>query len=135
MTPLQMAAKYCSNHRPEGCQGLDFKIEGGQVRIVRFKPEGTKCVLGSKSERCPFFESAVMGTRIDPKWPNAAQQVESAVRTYRLTRNVGIPTFRKCEECGCEVAPRQHRCDACKAKHRRDQIAAAVQKHRNRGLM
>lgn len=130
-----MAAQYCCNHKPEGCLGIDIKIEGTKVRLVRFKPEGTKCVLNSKSERCPFFESAVMGTRIGAGWPNAAKQIESAVRMYRLSRNVGIPTVRKCEECGQEIAARQHRCDDCKAKHRREQVAAAVQKHRNQGLM
>lgn len=133
MTPLQMATRFCSNWEPHGCEGINLVIENGQVKNVRFRPSRLRCLVSDKGVRCVYFEECVMPMRCDK--PHLQQEIDEAVRTYRMACNISsLNQGRKCS-CGRELEPRKQFCYVCKKERRREKVAAAVRKHRNQGQM
>jgi len=111
MTLAQFAAKYCSNHQPDGsCLGASITLEGTSPPL-RPKP---RCVV--TEERCQHFEECLLpyaGTawRIPDK--RAAASIVQAANSYRLRHGLDDAPKRVCPDCRRPLAKGKQRCAKC----------------------
>lgn len=123
MTPHQMAKAQCDCYGPDGCLGITLRDD---LTMVRFRPEGSKCLLASNPvKRCQHFEAAITPYRPDAKDTRTAARLQSewaeGSYAYRITTGYMAESIRICPQCRtAKISGGKKLCDECRAKNRRE---------------
>jgi hypothetical protein len=130
MTALQIAKEHCANwlHDGKGCLGA---IIDDDLQIRRCCPK-PKCALGTRGERCRYFEECVapMGPGIEN--PRLREDFAGAIRTYRRTAKLPCAAERPCPVCGRPMEPRERFCFACSAARRKESWRLTAERARTK---
>jgi hypothetical protein len=123
MNPHQMAKAQCDCYQPDGtCLGITCD---DKLKPVRFRPEGSKCLLVEPVKRCQHFESSILpynpedkDSRLDAK--KKSEWAEGS-HAYRIATGYMAETVRLCPQCRTsKIGIGRKVCDLCKAKNRRE---------------
>lgn len=110
MTPIQFANEACSNYERGHCHGINILDD---LRMVRFRPEGSPCLLSS-AQACRFFEQCVLPLAQRHELAKRRQEYAEAAHQYRMTSAAhGMSVTRPCPQCGRSMEPRHRLCPAC----------------------
>jgi hypothetical protein len=102
-TPRMLAEAHCANWQNGQCLGLDFDLAG---KHFRFRPAG-RCWLCTPTERCSYFEEAVMPLQIEHKVAEVEVKLRKHFREGVLAykKAIGEPVSKAALE-GEPICPR-----------------------------
>jgi hypothetical protein len=128
MTLLQIAYAHCANWKSDGsCLGA---VIDDDLQIRRCCPR-PKCLLGTPSVRCRYFEECVAPMAASIENLIARAEFEAAVREYRLAAKLQCADERPCPMCGRAMEPRRRFCERCAASRNRTNKRVWLRERRN----